>query len=580
MLFITVVPAIRTVPGVERFDYLIDEKSSIALGDIIQVTFRKKTIPALVVDIKSDSLFKDKIIKLESSDPVLCLGEKTIKLLENTARHVFVSEPTILHSWIRHLPKRRQIPSTKSAVNSTKQLSFNPERSTRYLVDRLNGDFGLLNEASRQKGRSLIITPWQHGAKCISERLECPLLTAETPAGQAWKNISRFVKGDIKTLVATRLGAWLSIIADCVLLDEPENDDFKQDELSPRFDARWIIQTSESLRPELPIISFSTTPILQNSFDNLVIPEITVHLKLENIKSNIKSEIDAITPETLRSIDESLQTNIPTIILHPIKGLRSGLICRDCGWRAVCASCGYQLGMTASLACCKKCGLKTDLTSICPNCGGADLSRGGTGKDRIMGQLQKYTQNAALKIVDISEFNSLNFPKSGHLVITDLSLIGGMTEDIRRRERLIINWRRLAAKVFNADGKITVQGSDEILEDCRSWLTVDGLKNAWQQELKERKAFGYPPASYLIKIIITGNQESAEQIKQKLSSKLIPGIEIRGPYPVAFRPKNSTERHILHLVAPLALDLKKIEAVLNELKKQAIIDLDPIAFFC
>jgi hypothetical protein len=57
-----------------------------------------------------------------------------------------------------------------------------------------------------------------------------------------------------------RVSAWLSVFADAVIIDEPENDDYKQDELTPRLDARWIVSETAQLAPHLSTIQASTTP--------------------------------------------------------------------------------------------------------------------------------------------------------------------------------------------------------------------------------------------------------------------------------------------------------------------------------
>jgi primosomal protein N' len=313
-------------------------------------------------------------------------------------------------------------------------------------------------------------------------------------------------------------------------------------------------------------------------------PTIQAEVKYEAWQRRGASAIEGLTSRTLREIEEAASLNTPVLIVHAIKGERGSLACRDCGWTAVCESCGANLSLVEGRGLCRKCGNKSLIPEACVSCGGVDLSRGRPGKDRLRDQIFKSAELSSfhdrVQLIDLGELNRIKIANQTLIVVTDMSLMGGLSEDIRRRERLIIAWRRLAAEAARTNSRLIVQGPDELLQECPAWLTTEGLVSAWQREIQERKSFGFPPAVRLVKLIVNGNEKAANEIMDDLSKKLPPAAVIRGPYPVPFRPSSRTPRQILQIVFDKETSEAELNKALTPYKSKAIIDLDPIAFFC
>jgi primosomal protein N' len=184
-----------------------------------------------------------------------------------------------------------------------------------------------------------------------------------------------------------------------------------------------------------------------------------------------------------------------------------------------------------------------------------------------------------VKIVDLSSFYDRMLEPDGLLVITDLSLIGGVAEDIRRKERLLIAWRRIAARASLSNTRVIAQGPEELLTDAVEWLTAQGVERTWNMERADRSAFGYPPATRLVKLIVSGTESVATSLMQDLEPLLKTGMSFRGPYPVAYRSASRGERQVVLLAALQAEPESNLISILDRFKKRAIIDLDPVAFF-
>lgn len=586
MIYISVVPAIRTPYGVDVFDYRIDDASDVQAGDLIRAPFRRRWLPALVIKKAEKSKYSGKILGLNNVQPLVRFPSMIVSLLDLAAARTFCSKATVLQSWIRKVPARAAPPATtygRGCLVRTRGGRLGPPFQTgidltEYVIDRLGR---VIELARKTPGRLLILTPWQNRAREIAQALDAPVLHAGLADGMAWQAWTQFVFKADGILVATRIGAWLAHAADAVIIDEPENDDHKQDELAPRLDARWLVNAANELKPSLEVIKIGTTPPLAEAPDmeSINAPEIRVPISAIPFDRGSYSAISEINALTEIKIQEALADGRLVVILHPIKGERSRTVCRDCGWRAECEFCAFPLSQFETQTQCGHCGRKSGLPMACPVCGNADLGKSRAGKSKLAREIHERFEKENIMILDLSEWREYQLEKNSLVVVTDLALIGGYAEDIRRRERLMIAWRRLAARVSTAKSELIVQGQAQLLDGARDWLTLAGFKTAWQKEWDERQTFRYPPATQRIKILIDGSENQVKEIKTRLEKSIPSDWSADGPYKVMFRAKTRKPRCVLHLLPISGASLSAIQSVLEPLAKEVMIDLDPIAFF-
>ena len=583
MFYISVVPAIRTPFGVDIFDYRVDDASDIWPGDLIRVPFRRRSLPALVVERAEHSKYAGKILGLNNVQSLVRFPARLVQLLNAAAARTFCSQATVLQAWLRKVPVHAATSSGRDYLAPTKGGHTGPPLQTKfdlteYVVDRRAR---ILEHARQASGRTLIITPWQYRADELAHALNASVIHAGIALGRAWQDWTQFVLNENSVLVATRLGAWLAHAADTVILDEPENDDHKQDELAPRLDARWLINSTKKLNPNLAVIKISTTPALIETprISTINIPDISVPQSAIPFEPGSYSAINEINALTESKLQDAVETGQPIVILHPIKGERARSVCRDCGWKAECAFCGFPLSQLDTQAQCGRCGRKSGLPAACPACGNADLGKSRTGKSKLACQISEQFPQAKITILDLTEWREYELEKNSLVVVTDLGLIGGYAEDIRRRERLIMAWRRLAAQIAATASELVIQGQAPLLDEARAWLTAEGIKTAWQKEWADRQVFNYPPASQRIKILVDGTEAKAEGIKQRLEQAADGRYSIQGPFKVLFRSSTRRPRWVIHLLPAATAKFSAIRTILQPLAKDTIIDLDPIAFF-
>jgi len=589
MSFARVIPLLRTPPGVEAFDYNIPDGMTVRAGDLVRVPFRKQPVVALVESILNESPFADRAHDILDGYADLHFPSSVLGLLDWTAKRTFCSKPTVLKSWLRDLPKR-----PADALTGDMSLTCHCEESddktiseseiasclamtkqtgpvipiAHWLSSPQSALIARVKEILAEGKRVLILTPWKTRMAFFQKALaNGSVLHSDQNDGDAFRSWSAFVRGESSCLIATRLGAWLAPFADLVLLDEPENDDHKQDDLAPRYDARlmavWCAQNAG-----IPIESFGLTPPLHTSAKA---PAITLEVEANIRQPKGHSKIPMIQADTLNALTEH---EGPRVVIHAIRGTSARLACRDCGWRALCPHCNFPLSAEQNFALCRHCGKKSELPVECPSCHGVDLGRSWPGIEKLKQAWSKEEPQTPVEWRTLSnEDMDAPFPENALVVMTDGSMLGGAAEDIRRRERQCIAFRRLADRVLTAHGRLIIQCDEASALQWQEWLTTEGFALFQEKERAERRLFGYPPSVRLAKVIVS------DQKYGSLFQTSNPLFKVNGPFPIEFRPKSREQRQVFHLIFPAQTSEKTLIQTLAPLANSAIIDLDPIAFF-
>ncbi|MFA6429008.1 MAG: hypothetical protein WCV84_00735 [Patescibacteria group bacterium] len=568
MNYARVIPLLRTPLGVDVFDYAIPESLIITPNMLVVAPFRRQSVVGLVRDISSQSAHAARALPLKSTYCDLALPPTLVQLLDWTAARTFSSRPTVLKAWLRALPKRFPVPVAGRPSSPPAKLSIITHwiaRSEQALLVRAQ-------EALRDHQRTLIVTPWRDRADRLSGMLACSVLHGELNDGDAFRAWRAFLVGETQALVTTRLGAWLATGADVVLLDEPENDDHKQDELAPRYDARLMLAWCAQ-HGGIALETFGLTPPLHIEAEA---PAINVPFATHIRHPQGRSAVPMMQADSMLAIQEH---EGPVTIIHPIRGVRARLRCRDCGWEATCVTCHAPLSAETTEAICRSCGKRSDLPLACGSCQGLDLGKSMPGIETLKKAWQRAEPSRMIDWRDTTaEQMDVPFANGSLVLVTDASLLAA-GEDIRRRERLCLAFRRLADRVEQAHGALIIQADELAAGQYTEWLTTKGMQEFRERERAERRVFRYPPSTRLVKVIVAGDAQKANQWMARLQSALQTRGECRGPFPVPQRSSTRHERHIIHLLFPPRTEDRDLVAWLTPFAKDSIIDLDPIAFF-
>ncbi|QQR61064.1 hypothetical protein IPH19_01195 [Candidatus Uhrbacteria bacterium] len=563
-MYCRVVPLTRTPPGVEVFDYRVPPTLKLEVGDLVLVPFRRSKMPAIVLAKMQSSPFASKAQDVIGSYADIRFPLSIVELLSHVATTTFTSKPAVLKAWLRSLPKR--IPDVIPANAGIQRKKSKPSVTASWSIDHESKLIERARELLADGKQALVLTPWKARLTMFVEEIgQGSIYSSDLNDGDAFRAWSRFYSGESRLVVATRLGGWLSPLADVVLLDEPENDDYKQDELAPRYDARklaiWSAEHASTV-----VEAYGLTPPLHSDEDA---PAIEVDLEVVIRHPQGRGAIPMIQGEALNTLREHEGARI---IIHPIKGDVARLTCRDCGHQVICPKCDFVLAADGMHARCRRCGYKGDLPLECPSCHGPDLGKSLPGIERLKSAWKKHESDIEVEWRGVSNADfEMPIPEHACVLVTDASLISGGSEDVRRLEKLAVTFRRLAHDVALSKGKLLIQTEEHMADFWTRVLSTEGFKGFREQERAARHMFGYPPAKRLIKVIVEFEDEKPLAPIKALA-------EVRGPYPIPYRVKTKKNRYIWHILPKTNTVSRELLDALSSLSKQALIDLDPIAF--
>lgn len=563
-MYCRVVPLTRTPPGVEVFDYRVPEGMGVEIGDLILVPFRNGKMPAVVLAKMQNSPFASKAKDIAGSYADIHFPISIIELLSHVSATTFTSKPAVLKAWLKNLPKR--VPKEVLKNGKCKTQNGKPSVRASWSVDHESKLIERARALLADGKRVLVLTPWKARLSMFVEKIgQGVCYSSDLNDGDTFRAWSWFYSGETTLVVATRIGGWLSPFADVVLIDEPENDDYKQDEQAPRYDARKLAIWSAE-HAGTAVEAYGLTPPLHSDEDA---PEIEPNLEVVIRHPQGRGAIPMVQGEALNTLREHEGKRI---IIHPIKGDIARLTCRDCGHRVVCPKCDFILSADGVHSRCRVCSFKGDLPLECPKCGGPDLGKSLPGIERLKSAWKKYENGIDVEWRGISNADfELAIPWGACVLVTDASLLSGGSEDVRRLEKLAVTFRRLARDVSQSQGTLIVQTEEHMADFWTRVISTEGFKSFREQERTARRLFSYPPAKRLIKVIVETEDDKLMTAIKKLA-------EVRGPYPVPYRVKSRKSRYIWHVLPKTTTVSRELLDALTVLSKQALIDLDPIAF--
>jgi primosomal protein N' (replication factor Y) (superfamily II helicase) len=245
--------------------------------------------------------------------------------------------------------------------------------------------------ASRFPGRVAII----HSALSLGERYD------------EWRRIRA---GKIDVVVGPR-AALFAPIADLgiIILDEEHESAYKQEELKPTYHAREVaLVLGQMLR--IPVVLGSATPSVE-SFHRAE----EGHYRLVELPARIGASLPPVEIIDLREelhagntsiISRRLQEELErvlslgqqAILFLNRRGAASCVLCRDCGFVAICDLCDMPLTYhsTERILLCHYCGSEKEIVQFCPVCKSSGIRYFGLGTEKVQDTIQRSFPNARL----------------------------------------------------------------------------------------------------------------------------------------------------------------------------------------
>jgi primosomal protein N' (replication factor Y) len=289
------------------------------------------------------------------------------------------------------------------------------------------------------------------------------------------------------------------------------------------------------------------------------------------------------------------------------RGFSTFVFCRECGFVLTCPACEipltlHQLGSQRSKLICHHCGRYEQPPECCPKCQGTKIKYLGAGTQQVVDDVTKLFPQARILRVDadstgaVDSFQQVHEKISGHKVdiiigtqmiakgwdIPSVSLVGVILADqslffpsFRAGERTFQLLTQVAGRSGrrNDPGRVIIQ----TYSPDNSYILAardEAYARFFDEEIKSREAFDYPPFSRFVKLTISHTDEAkAIELCEQLMTTLAGAqddIQILGPVPAFILKKK--DRFYYHII----LQGQNPIPLLQSVPGTWTVDVDPI----
>lgn len=393
---------------------------------------------------------------------------------------------------------------------------------------------------------------------------------------EIWEKVK---KGIYKIVVGPRSVLWLPYNKlGIIIVDEEHDASYKQKDPSPRFHARDAAIYLAGLH-KAKVILGSATPSVESSYNakrgkyayvqlaeryqGVNMPEIAL-IDAKSLDAQKQFNIKLITPELVTAIAEALENRKQVILFQNRRGYAPFQICTLCGWVPHCKNCSVSLTyhkMSDKLHC-HYCGMKCAPIHTCASCGSNRLQSRTYGTERIEEEVQQIFPKARVARMDVDSMRNkgsmndllerLEKEKIDILVGTQMvvkgldfanvSLVGILSADsllsfpdFRVNERAFQLMEQVSGRAGRNDGagKVLIQ-TFNLDHPVLHWVKQHDYLAFYEQEIKYRTSFLYPPFARVIKITFKHKDETKAIIAANAmveSLKAMEDIMVQGPVP-------------------------------------------------
>ena len=418
-----------------------------------------------------------------------------------------------------------------------------------------------------------------------------------------------------------------------IIVDEEHDPSYKQIDPAPRYNARDAA-VYLAFANKIPAILGTATPSIETyhnvktgkydlvemkeRFGGIEMPEIQLVDKRDELKKKkMKQEFTSVL---LEEIKNALSNKEQVILFQNRRGYSPTLNCQLCGWKMECLNCDVSLTYHkfADQFQCHYCGSSKRHPESCKACGNPDLNLKGFGTEKIEDDLKILFPEAKIKRLDYdtaktkSSFSTIinQFEEGdidilvGTQMITkgldfeNVRVVGVLSADqalaypdFRASERGFQLITQVAGRAGRKKikGKVILQSFD-IKHPVILEILDQDFQGFYNREIQERKEFGFPPYSRMIKLTLKHAklmylQDASRVLETHL--KYAMGARVQGPaIPHIGRIRNMYLMNFWIKLekSPLAASQAKkiIEAGINIVHKtegcsstRIIVDVDP-----
>ncbi|MBV9258511.1 MAG: primosomal protein N', partial [Ktedonobacteraceae bacterium] len=406
--------------------------------------------------------------------------------------------------------------------------------------------------ASRFPGRVAII----HSALSPGERYD------------EWRRIRA---GKVDVVVGPRAALFAPVSnLGIIILDEEHESAYKQEEIRPTYHAREVaLVLGQILR--IPIVLGSATPAVESFYRaeqghySLVELPARINASLPPVEIiDLREELHAgntsiISRRLQEELERVLNQGQQAILFLNRRGAASCVLCRDCGFVAICDFCDMPLTFhsTERILLCHYCGSEKEIVQFCPVCKSSGIRYFGLGTEKVQDTLQRSFPSARLlrwdrdtaknrhaheQLLDRFANREADILVGTQMIAKGLdlpgvTLVGVVSADIALNlpdysapERAFTLLTQVAGRAGRGEeaGQVIIQTFNP-QHFCINAASQHDYARFYAMEIETRRRYGYPPFRQFVKFTYSHtNRYRCQNEALLLSERLTEQIERLG----------------------------------------------------
>ena len=395
-----------------------------------------------------------------------------------------------------------------------------------------------------------------------------------------------------------------------VIVDEEHDMGYKQSDFQPRYNARdCAVVMSRTYGAK--VVLGSATPSLESYMNSLsgkyhyvelkerwgsgVLPEIVVSDTIRAVKRGERKT--HFNFDMLNNISRSLESGEQVILFQNRRGYAPYLQCRTCGYSPRCPHCNVTLTQhkASSRMECHYCGYTMERSQVCPNCQTQDMTTMGFGTEKVEEEVMRLypearvlrldgdtstSETAFRRIVTSFEQREADILVGTQIVSKGFDFEGVSTvgilnadnllsaPDFRAAERAFQIMMQVSGRAgrHNDRGRVVIQTSQP-KHPVIQYVASGDYHAMARTELAERKAFGYPPYSHLVRFMMRSSdyellRRAARALAMNLRQKF--GHRVMGPVSAALEMLRGEHRAEIILKIEVGASMRRARELVAE----------------
>ena len=449
---------------------------------------------------------------------------------------------------------------------------------------------------------------------------------------EVWENIKKN-QNKSRLIVGARSSVFLPFQnLGLIIIDEEHEISYKQQEPSPRYNARDSAIYLSKLNNSKVILG-SATPSIESSFNAknnkygyVKLKERFGNIEMPNIftidmKNELKHEYSSIfSLRLVEEIEKTIKDGKQVILFRNRRGYSPQWLCDSCGQNVMCDNCDVSLTyhISSNSLKCHYCGFSSKAEKKCSTCGSDTMIYKGDGTQQIEEIIKEIFPDVRSKRMDWdSTRGKWSFDKIinsfanhevdiliGTQMITkgldfkNVNLVGVLNTDhflnfpdFRAHEKAFQVLTQVAGRSGRSGqrGKVFLQTYQPEHPIIKNVINND-YDEMYNNQLIERKDYNYPPFVRLIRITLKDKSyeklNSSSDWINKVMRANYKGIVLGPVYPEVSRIKNKYHKEFLIKLAGLKelnnfrntfqSIIKSFDSISKYRSVRIIVDVDPI----